>query len=133
MKNITLSIIKPDGIRRNLQGKILDIFLINKFKILQQKLMKFNKELAAKFYEIHKNRPFFQDLCNFMCSGVVSVQILEKENAVLDYRNLIGATDPAKASVGTLRYIYGISIDENTLHGSDSDENAIIESKLLFE
>lgn len=128
----TLSIIKPDGVRRNLVGKILSMYQENGFKIAGQKMIQFSPELAEKFYAVHKERPFFKDLCSIMSKGPVSVQILEKENAVQEHRDLIGSTNPKDSKPGTIRRLFGISIDENTVHGSDSVENAAAEIALLF-
>lgn len=128
----TFSIIKPDAVRRNLEGKILSMLQEANFKILALKKMQFSKELAEKFYEIHSARPFYNDLCSYMSSGPVVCSVLEKENAILDYRTIMGATNPSDASCGTIRNLYGISIDENSVHGSDSEENASIEINLIF-
>ena len=128
----TLSIIKPDGVRRNLQGKILAKIAEHGFVIIAQKMIQLSKSNAEKFYAIHKMRPFFNDLCEYMSSGPVSIQVLKKENAVESYRNLMGATNPANAQPGTIRKEFAISIDENTVHGSDSVENAKLEISQFF-
>ncbi|WP_342262134.1 nucleoside-diphosphate kinase [Alphaproteobacteria bacterium endosymbiont of Tiliacea citrago] len=128
----TFSIIKPDAVKRNLEGKILSFLQEAKFNIVALKKMQFSKELAEKFYEVHKERPFYNDLCAFMSSGPVVSSVLEKENAILDYRTIMGATNPKDANCGTIRNLYAISIDENSVHGSDSEENARIEMNLIF-
>ncbi len=128
----TLSIIKPDGIRRNLSGKILAMIQDAGLEIVAQKLIHLTRAQAEKFYAVHAERPFFNDLCSFMASGPVSVQVLKSNNAVSKYRELMGATNPKESSEGTIRKAYGLSIDENTVHGSDSVENAKIEIALLF-
>ena len=128
----TLSIIKPDAIERNLSEEIKQEFKNNNFKILKEKKIKLEKHEAEKFYQVHQSKPFYNDLCAYLSSGAIVVMVLEKENAVLDNRKLMGATDPAKAEKGTLRKKYGISIDKNSVHGSDSQENAIIEIDFFF-
>jgi len=128
----TLSIIKPDAVERNLSEEIKQEFKNNNFKILKEKKIKLEKHEAEKFYQVHQSKPFYNDLCAYLSSGVIIVMVLEKENAVLDNRKLMGATDPAKAEKGTLRKKYGISIDKNSVHGSDSQENAIIEIDFFF-
>ena len=129
----TLSIIKPDAVERNLNEKIKDIFIKNNLKIKESKKIHITKEEAAEFYKVHQSKPFYDDLCNYLSSGPIVVMILEKENAVTENRKLMGATDPTKAEVGTLRKKYGISIDKNSVHGSDSIENAKIEIDFFFK
>ena len=123
----TLSIIKPDAIERNLEEKIKNFFKRNNLKILKTKKVKISKEEATEFYKIHQTKPFYENLCNYLSSGPIVVMILEGENAISKNRQLMGATDPTKAEKGTLREMYGISIDKNSVHGSDSAENAKIE------
>ena len=128
----TLSIIKPDAIESKYHGKIID-FLENKgFKIVAQKKLKLSKAQAEAFYDIHKERPFFKDLVDFMISGEIVAQVLEAENAVLFYREVMGDTNPEKAENDTLRKLYGTDIQCNAVHGSDSDENAIKEISFFF-
>ena len=129
----TLSIIKPDAIERNLEGKIKSFFEKNNLKILKSKKVKISKEEASEFYKVHQTKPFYNDLCNYLSSGPIVVMILEGENAVLKNRELMGATDPLKAEEGTLRKMYGISIDKNSVHGSDSIENAEKEINFFFK
>ena len=128
----TLSIIKPDAVERNLSEEIKNEFNKNNFKIVKEKKVKLEKSDAEKFYLVHQSKPFYNDLCSYLSSGPVVVMILEKENAVLDNRKLMGATDPSKAENGTLRKKYGLSIDKNSVHGSDSIENAKIEIDFFF-
>lgn len=128
----TLSILKPDATRRNLTGKINSYFEENGLRIVAQKRVHLTKDQAAKFYEVHKERPFYNDLVSFMISEPVVVQVLEGENAVLKHREVLGATNPADAAKGTVRGDFAISIDENTAHGSDSEENAAIEVAYFF-
>lgn len=128
----TFSIIKPDAVKKQLEGKILFLLQEAGFQILALKKMQFSKELAKNFYAIHRDRPFFNDLCNFMSSSPVVCAILQKENAVADYRLIMGATDPKNAQCGTIRSLYADSIDENIVHGSDSEENAKIEMEMIF-
>ena len=123
----TLSIIKPDAIERNLENNIKNLFEKNNFKILKTKKVKISKEEASEFYKVHQTKPFYGNLCNYLSSGPIVVMILEGENAISKNRQLMGATDPTKAEKGTLREMYGISIDKNSVHGSDSAENAKIE------
>ena len=134
MNNIeqTLSIIKPDAVERNLQEQIKKNFLGNGFNIKEEKKIQISKNEAEEFYKIHQTKPFYEELCNYLSSGPIVVMILEKENAVLENRKLMGATDPLKAEDGTLRKKYGISIDKNSVHGSDSPENAKIELDFFF-
>ena len=123
----TLSIIKPDAVERNLEGQIKEIFKNKGFKIIKEKKIQIEKSEAEKFYKIHETKPFYNDLCQYLSSGPIIVMILERENAVLGNRELMGATNPKEASEGTIRRKYGISIDKNSVHGSDSIENAKIE------
>ena len=134
MSNIeqTLSIIKPDAVERNLQDQIKNEFKNNGFEILKEKKIHISKEEAEKFYKVHETKPFYNDLCSYLSSGPIVAMILEKENAVLDNRKLMGATDPKDANEGTIRNKYGISIDKNSVHGSDSIENAKIELDFFF-
>ena len=135
MSNIeqTLSIIKPDAVERNLENEIKNIFKENKFIINKEKKVQISKSEAEKFYKIHETKPFYNDLCNYLSSGPIVVMVLEKENAVLENRNLMGATNPKEAAAGTIRKKYGISIDKNSVHGSDSVENAKIEIDFFFK
>ena len=135
MSNVeqTLSIIKPDAVERNLSEEIKQEFKNNDFKISKEKKIKLEKFEAEKFYEVHQSKQFYKDLCAYLSSGPIVVMVLEKENAVLDNRKLMGATDPTKAEEGTLRKKYGISIDKNSVHGSDSPENAKIEIDFFFK
>ena len=128
----TLSIIKPDAVERNLSEEIKNEFNKNNFKIVKEKKVKLEKSDAEKFYLVHQSKPFYNDLCSYLSSGPIVVMILEKENAVLDNRKLMGATDPSKAENGTLRKKFGLSIDKNSVHGSDSIENAKIEISCFF-
>ncbi|MBC8172409.1 MAG: nucleoside-diphosphate kinase [Chitinophagales bacterium] len=130
--NITLTMIKPDGVRNNFTGGILKMINDTGFKIIAMKYTKLSKEKAGEFYAVHKERPFYEELVEFMSSGPVVAAILEKENAVEDFRKLIGATNPANAEIGTIRKKYATSLSENAVHGSDSDENAVIESDFHF-
>jgi len=129
----TLSIIKPDATERNLEGEIKKFFQNNDLKIIQSKKVKISKEEASEFYKVHQTKPFYNDLCNYLSSGPIVVMILEGENAVKKNRELMGATDPSKAEEGTLRTMYGISIDKNSVHGSDSLENGKIEINFFFK
>jgi len=124
---ITFTIVKPEAVAKEFTGHILSMISSAGFHIASMKMIRMTKEMAEKFYMIHKERPFYKDLVEFMSSGPVVVAILEKENAVTDYRTLIGATDPAKAAEGTIRKKYAESVQNNAVHGSDSDENALIE------
>ena len=135
MSNIeqTLSIIKPDATERNLTEDIKKIFIENNLKILNSKKIHISKEEAAEFYKVHQARPFYDDLCAYLSSGPIVVMVLEKENAVLGNRELMGATNPKDAEEGTIRKKYGISIDKNSVHGSDSPENAKIEIDFFFK
>ena len=129
MSNIeqTLSIIKPDAVERNLENDIKKMFFDKQFKIIKEKKIQIEKSEAEKFYKVHETKPFYSDLCAYLSSGPIVVMILEKENAVLSNRELMGATNPKDAVDGTIRKKYGISIDKNSVHGSDSLENAKIE------
>ena len=129
----TLSIIKPDAVERNLEGKIKNFFEKNKLRILKTKKVKISKEEASEFYKVHQTKPFYNDLCFYLSSGPIIVMILEGENAIKKNRDLMGATDPKKAKNGTIRNLYGISIDKNSIHGSDSPENAKIEISFFFD
>ena len=129
----TLSIIKPDAVERNLDNKIKSFFEKNNLKITKSKKVKISKEEASEFYKVHQTKPFYNELCNYLSSGPIVVMILEGENAVLKNRELMGATDPLKAEEGTLRKMYGISIDKNSVHGSDSIENSKIEIDFFFK
>lgn len=124
--------IKPDAVANGHAGKIIDHITQAGFKIVALKYTRLSTELAGEFYGIHRERPFFGDLVSFMTSGPIYAAILEKENAVADFRTLIGATDPQKAEPGTIRNLYAKSIDANAIHGSDSDENAAIEGNFFF-
>ena len=129
----TLSIIKPDAIERNLDIKIKNFFEKNNLKISRSKKVKISKEEAAEFYKMHQTKPFYNNLCDYLSSGPIVVMILEGENAVSKNRQLMGATDPTKAEEGTLRKMYGLSIDKNSIHGSDSVVNGKIEIDFFFE
>ena len=129
----TLSIIKPDAVERNLSEKIKEEFKKNGFNIFKEKKIKLEKNEAEKFYKVHQSKPFYNDLCSYLSSGPIIVMILERENAILENRELMGATDPTKAKEGTIRKKYGISIDKNSVHGSDSPENAKIEIDFFFK
>ena len=129
----TLSIIKPDAVERNLEHKIKIFFEKNNLNISKSKKVKISKEEASEFYKVHQTKPFYNDLCNYLSSGPIIVMILEGENAVAKNRQLMGATDPTKAEGGTLRKMYGISIDKNSIHGSDSIENGKIEIDFFYK
>ena len=129
----TLSIIKPDAVERNLHEEIKNEFNKNGFEIIKEKKIHLSKQEAEKFYKIHETKPFYNDLCEYLSSGPIIVMTLQKENAVLDNRKLMGATNPKEAEEGTLRKRYGISIDKNSVHGSDSLENAKIEIAFFFK
>ncbi len=128
----TLSIIKPDAVERNLDNKIKSFFEKNNLKILKSKKVKISREEAAEFYKVHQTKPFYDKLCNYLSSGPIIVMILEGENAISKNRQLMGATDPLKSEEGTLRKMYGISIDKNSVHGSDSLANGKIEIDFFF-
>jgi len=134
MSNIeqTLSIIKPDAVERNLQDKIKQEFTSKKFEIIKEKKIHMSKEEAEQFYKVHESKPFYNDLCAYLSSGPIVVMTLQRENAVMENRKLMGATNPLDAEEGTLRRKYGISIDKNSVHGSDSLENAKIELDFFF-
>jgi|TARA_B100000749_G_scaffold254832_1_gene222540 nucleoside-diphosphate kinase len=129
----TLSIIKPDAVKRNLSEEIKNEFKNNGFIIINEKKIMLEKSETEKFYQVHQSKPFYNDLCEYLSSGPIVVMVLEKLNAVMDNRKLMGATDPKKAEDGTLRKKYGISIDKNSVHGSDSLENAKIEIDFFFK
>jgi nucleoside-diphosphate kinase len=129
----TLSIIKPDAVERNLIGQIVSIFEKNSLTIHSIKKIKLSKKMTEEFYFVHKKRPFFNDLCTYMSSGPVVVMVLEGDNAVLKNREIMGATNPKDAAKGTIRNLYGISLDKNSVHGSDSKENAKIETDFFFK
>ena len=135
MSNIeqTLSIIKPDAVERNLDIEIKEIFKNNGFFIIDEKKIQIEKKEAEKFYKVHETKPFYDDLCTYLSSGPIVVMVLEKENAVLANRDLMGATNPKEAKDGTIRKKYGISIDKNSVHGSDSVEKAKIEIDFFFK
>lgn len=130
--NLTFTIIKPDAVRNGHSGKILDQIIEAGFKVKAQKMIHLSETVAGEFYDIHRERPFFKDLVEFMTSGPCIPMILEKENAVEDFRTLIGATNPAEAAEGTIRNRFAKSIDANAIHGSDSDENATREGRFFF-
>ena len=135
MSNIeqTLSIIKPDAVERNLDNEIKDMFKNKGFNIVKDKKIQIAKSEAEQFYKVHETKPFYNDLCTYLSSGPIVVMVLEKENAVLGNRELMGATNPKDAEEGTIRKKYGISIDKNSVHGSDSVENAKIEIDFFFK
>ena len=129
----TLSIIKPDAVERNLDNEIKEMFKNKGFQIVKEKKIQIEKPEAEKFYKVHETKPFYNDLCTYLSSGPIVVMVLEKENAVLGNRELMGATNPIDAEEGTIRKKYGISIDKNSVHGSDSVENAKIEIDFFFK
>jgi len=129
----TLSIIKPDAVERNLDNEIKEMFKNKGFKIVNDKKIQITKSEAEQFYKVHETKPFYNDLCTYLASGPIIVMVLEKENAVLDNRELMGSTKPEEAAEGTIRKKYGISIDKNSVHGSDSVENAKIEIDFFFK
>ncbi len=129
----TLSIIKPDAVERNLVSEIKSFFEKNNLKIIKSKKVKISKEEASEFYKVHQTKPFYGELCNYLSSGPIVVMILEGKNAVSKNRQLMGATDPKKAEDGTLRKMHGLSIDKNSVHGSDSVENGKIEINFFFK
>ena len=135
MSNIeqTLSIIKPDAVERNLDNQIKEMFKNDGFKIIKEKKIQIIKSEAEQFYKVHETKPFYSDLCAYLSSGPIVVMILEKENAVLGNRELMGATNPKDAKEGTIRKKFGISIDKNSVHGSDSADNAKIEIDFFFK
>ena len=129
----TLSIIKPDAVERNLDNEIKEMFKDKGFKIVKDKKIQITKNEAEQFYKVHETKPFYNDLCAYLSSGPIVVMVLEKENAVLGNRELMGATNPKDADEGTIRKKYGISIDKNSVHGSDSVQNAKIEIDFFFK
>ena len=129
----TLSIIKPDAVERNLESEIKEMFKNKGFSIVKEKKIQIEKSEAEKFYKVHETKPFYNDLCAYLSSGPIVVMTLEKDNAVLANRELMGATNPIEAKEGTIRKKYGISIDKNSVHGSDSVENAKIEIDFFFK
>ena len=132
MSNRTFTMIKPDAFKNGYAGAILDRILQEGYNIRALKMTKLTPEKAAEFYAMHKERPFFKDLVEYMCQGPIITAILENDNAVEDFRKLIGTTDPAKAAPNTIRKLYAASVGENAVHGSDSDENAKIEGDFMF-
>jgi nucleoside-diphosphate kinase len=132
MSNRTFTMIKPDAFSKGHSGAIIDMIIKDGFRVVALKLMKLSPEKAGEFYAVHSARPFYGELVEFMGSGPIIAAILEKENAVADFRKLIGATNPANADEGTIRKLYAASVGENAIHGSDSDENAKIESDFFF-
>jgi nucleoside-diphosphate kinase len=132
MTNRTFTMIKPDAFSKGHSGAIIDKIQKSGFRIVALKLTRLSKEKAGEFYAVHQARPFYGELVDFMSSGPIIAAILEKDNAVADFRKLIGATDPAKADEGTIRKLFAASVGENAIHGSDSDENADIEGNFFF-
>ena len=132
MNNLTFAIIKPDAVKNNFTGKIYDHILSKNFEVLSAKLIKMTKKQAEGFYEIHSDKPFFEELTSFMSSGKCMVLALKKDNAVTEWRKVIGATNPSEADEGTIRKLYANSLGENAVHGSDSDENAKKEITFFF-
>ena len=128
----TLSIIKPDAVERNLIEEIKQIFFSNGFNVIKEKKVQISKTEAQQFYQVHQAKPFYNDLCNYLSSGPIYVMILQKNGAIMANRELMGATNPQEAKDGTIRKKYGISIDKNSVHGSDSEENAKIEIEFFF-
>ena len=129
----TLSIVKPDAVERNLTENIKKVFIENNLKIVQEKKIQISKEEAAEFYKVHQTKPFYERLCNYLSSGPITVMILEGEDAIKTNRRIMGATDPKNADKGTIRKQYGLSIDKNSIHGSDSIENAKKEIEFFFK
>ena len=129
----TLSIVKPDAVERNLESRIKSFFEKKNLKIIKSKKVHITKEEAAEFYKVHQTKPFYENLCNYLSSGPILVMVLEGEEAVSINRQIMGATDPLKAKEGTLRKMYGLSIDKNSVHGSDSVENAKTEIGFFFD
>ena len=129
----TLSIVKPDAVERNLENRIKSFFKEKNLKIIKNKKVHITKEEAAEFYKVHQTKPFYQNLCNYLSSGPIIVMVLEGEGAVFKNRQIMGATDPLKAEEGTLRKMYGLSIDKNSVHGSDSTESAKTEIGFFFD
>lgn len=132
MTNRTFTMIKPDAMKNGHAGAIINHIIQNGFRVVALKMTHLSAEKAGQFYEVHKERPFYRELVDFMSSGPIMAAILEKDNAVADFRKVIGATDPSKADEGTIRKIYATSMGENAVHGSDSDENAKIEGDFFF-
>ena len=132
MTNRTFTMIKPDAMKNGHAGAIINHIIQNGFRVVALKMTSLTAERAGQFYEVHKERPFYQELVDFMSSGPIIAAILEKDNAVADFRKVIGATDPSKADEGTIRKLYATSMGENAVHGSDSDENAKIEGDFFF-
>jgi nucleoside-diphosphate kinase len=132
MSNITFTMIKPDAVANGHTGKIIDQIIQSGFKIVAMKYIHLSNDMAGSFYNVHRERPFFNDLVSFMTSGPIVAAVLEKDNAVSDFRKIIGATDPSKADAGTIRNLFAKSIDANAIHGSDSDDNAAIEASFFF-
>lgn len=132
MTNRTFTMIKPDAMKNGHAGAIINHIIQNGFRVVSLKMTSLSAERAGQFYEVHKERPFYQELVDFMSSGPIIAAILEKDNAVADFRKVIGATDPSKADEGTIRKLYATSMGENAVHGSDSDENAKIEGDFFF-
>ncbi|MFN8298928.1 MAG: nucleoside-diphosphate kinase [Chitinophagales bacterium] len=130
--NITLTMIKPDAVAAGNSGKIIDMIIQAGFRVQAMKLTRLSKEKAEEFYAVHKARPFFGELVAFMTEGPIVAAVLEKDNAVEDFRKLIGATNPEKAEEGTIRKLFATNIERNAIHGSDSDENAAIEASFHF-
>jgi nucleoside-diphosphate kinase len=133
MSEVTLSLIKPDAVERNLIGKIVQVFEDNGLVVDQMRKIKVNMDFAKKFYSVHSDKPFFNDLCSYISSGPLVAMVLKGDNAVQKNRDLMGATNPKDAKPGTIRNLYAISIDKNSVHGSDSVENAKIEIDLFFK
>ena len=132
MTNRTFTMIKPDAMKNGHAGAIINHIIQNGFRVVALKMTSLTAERAGQFYEVHKERPFYQELVDFMSSGPIIAAILEKDNAVADFRKVIGATDPSKADEGTIRKLYATSMGENAVHGSDSDENANLEGDFFF-
>ena len=135
MSNIeqTLSIVKPDAVERNLQEEIKKNFIENGFSIINEKKIQISKSEAEEFYKVHQTKPFYNDLCSYLSSGPIVVMVLEGKNAVFSYREIMGSTDPKQAENNTIRKLYGLSIDKNSVHGSDSVDNAKSEIKFFFK
>tara|TARA_X000001036_G_C20032689_1_gene543407 strand:- start:63 stop:464 length:402 start_codon:yes stop_codon:yes gene_type:complete len=129
----TLSIIKPDAVERNLVEEIKNIFIKNNLKIVNEKKLHINKEEALEFYKVHQSKPFYDKLCSYLSSGPIVVMILEGKNVIMENRRIMGATDPKNAEADTIRKLYGISIDKNSVHGSDSEETATKEINFFFK
>ena len=129
----TLSIVKPDAVERNLENRIKSFFKEKNLRILKNKKVHITKEEAAEFYKVHQTKPFYKNLCNYLSSGPIVVMVLEGEGAIFKNRQIMGATDPLKAEEGTLRKMYGLSIDKNSVHGSDSAESAKTEIDFFFD